>query len=142
VEIFALPADKVLDSKTIKSIYESGHSRIPVYEGSLDNIIGILYGKDLIGHNFRDKKVGDLARKDVIYVDNTKPLDQLLNAFKKTRHHMFVVLSEYGGVAGIVTIEDVLEEIIGEEIVDEFDKFDDIQEEARKKLKGKRINKI
>ena len=101
-----------------------------------------MYSKDLIIHNCKDKKAGDLARKDVIFVDNTKPLDQLLNAFKKTRHHMFIVLSEYGGVAGIVTIEDVLEEIIGDEIVDEFDKVEDIQEEAKKKLKEKKINKV
>ena len=80
--------------------------------------------------------------KDVIFVDSQKPLDELLEAFKKTRHHLFIVLNEYGDMSGIVTIEDVLEEIIGEEIVDEFDKVEDTQEEARKRMREKKINRV
>lgn len=142
VEIFALLKNDPLDKKTIKEIVDSGHSRIPVYEDSLDNIVGILYSKDLIGNNTSDKIAGDIMRKDVLFVDYDKPLDELLNAFKRSRHHLFVVLNEYGGVSGIVTIEDVLEEIIGEEIMDEFDKYEDLQVEARNKLKKRKLAKI
>jgi len=142
VEVFSLPSEQALDRKMLKKIYKTGHSRIPVYLDDRDNIVGILYSKDLIANDNNGKTVGDLARQDVIFVDYDKPLDQLLNAFKKTRHHLFVVLSEYGGMSGIVTIEDVLEEIIGEEIVDEFDKYENPQEEARKKMKMKKLNKI
>ncbi len=127
VAMFCLSANKKIDEKLLKTISNAGHSRIPVYEKSLDNIIGILYVKDLINTNWKNKKVRDVARKDVIFVDHNKPLDDLLNEFKKTRYHLFIVLNEFGGVAGLVTIEDVLEEIIGAEIVDEFDKHEDLR---------------
>ncbi len=142
VEVFSLPTKQLLDKEMLKNIYKAGHSRIPVYQDDRDNIIGVLYGKDLIANDINGKTVGDLARRDVIFVDCDKPLDQLLNAFKKTRHHLFVVLNEYGGMSGIVTIEDVLEEIIGEEIIDEFDKCENPQEEAKRKMKERKINKI
>lgn len=142
VQVFALATDQPLDSKTLKKIYTTGHSRIPVYQDTRDNIVAILYSKDLITNDFKGKKVGEVSRDDVIFVDDNKKLDELLEAFKKTRHHLFVVLNEYGGLTGIVTIEDVLEEIIGEEIVDEFDKYDNPQEEAKKKMRSKKINKI
>ncbi len=133
VAMFCLSANKKVDEKLLKRISDTGHSRIPVYEKNLDNIIGILYVKDLINTNWKDKKVRDVARKDVIFVDHTKPLDDLLNEFKKTRHHLFIVLDEFGGVAGLVTIEDVLEEIIGAEIVDEFDKHEDLRALAKRR---------
>jgi CBS domain containing-hemolysin-like protein len=140
-----LPEKQILDRKTIKEICESGRSRIPVYKETDDmgeEIVAVLYMKDLIGIELKGKKVGDLARKDVIFVDSDKPLDDLLDAFKKTRHHLFIVLNEYGDMSGIVTIEDVLEEIIGEEIVDEFDKYENPQEEAKKKMKRKKLKRI
>jgi len=142
IEVFALKSEDLLDDKNIKKIYKSGHSRIPVYKDSLDEIEGILYTKDLMANSLKNKKAGDVARKDVFFVDLNKHLDDLLKAFKETRHHMFIVLNKYGEVRGIVTIEDVLEEIIGEEIVDEFDKVEDLQEEAKRKLKRRKIKKI
>ena len=141
-EIIAFSGDDKLSKETILKIKNTGRSRIPVYEKDLDNIIGILYAKDLIGSNASPKTLRTIARDDVIFVDSDKHLDDLLNAFKKQKHHLFVVLNEYGGVSGIVTIEDVLEEIIGDEIVDEFDKHEDLQKEARKKMAKRNINKI
>lgn len=140
-EVFALSCDMILDQKMVKKIFESGHSRVPIYKKNLDDIVGILYVKDMVANNYRGKKVKEIARKDVIFVDYIKPLDDLLNAFKRTRHHLFIVLSEYGGVSGIVTIEDVLEEIIGSEIVDEYDKYEDLQKVAKDKMKKKQLNK-
>jgi len=141
-EVVLLRYDQPLDKKTITEIKNSGHSRIPVYKNDHDDIVGILYVKDLIGNNWRNKKVGEVARKNVIFVDHNKPLDDLLNDFKKKRNHLFIVLNEFGGVSGIVTIEDVLEEIIGAEIVDEFDKYEDLQKVAKRKANEKRRKKI
>lgn len=122
--------DQKLDQNKIGSIKNSGHSRIPVYKENSDNIVGILYVKDLVGDNLVGKKVGDVARRKVIFINPDKRLDDLLNDFKRTKNHLFVVVDEFGAVEGLVTIEDVIEEIIGEEIVDEFDKFENLQRKA------------
>lgn len=102
-----------------------GHSRIPVYRTSRDDIIGILYAKDLLPELAKRRQGGTptpwpkLLRKP-LFVPETKPVDDLLEEFQRTHNHMAIVLDEYGGVAGLVTLEDILEEIVGE-IVDEFD---------------------
>lgn len=139
-EIIAFSAEDKLTKETILKIKNTGRSRIPIYEDSLDNIVGVLYAKDLIGGGENGRSLKSIARDDVIFVDSDKPLDDLLNAFKKNKRHLFVVLNEFGGVSGIVTIEDVIEEIIGDEIVDEFDKYEDLQKVARKKLQKRNIN--
>jgi len=109
------------------------HTRIPVYEKNRDDIIGILYSKDLLPEL---AKSGDEPRapwtsllRQPCFVPETKPVDVLLQEFQKTRNHMVVVLDEYGGVSGLVSMEDVLEEIVGE-IIDESDKeaVEDIRE--------------
>jgi metal transporter CNNM len=131
--------DEELSAPTVEMLRESGHSRIPVYVGSADNIVGMLYVKDLLGHDLTGKKVGDVARRSVIFVSPKKPLDDLLNDFKRTRNHLFVVVDKYGSVLGLVTIEDVIEEIIGAEIVDEFDQYEDLQQQALSKLEKKTL---
>jgi len=108
-------------SKVINVIDESGYSRIPVYSGSFDNIKGILYIKDLLPHihkkeNFKWQTI----IRPPFYVPETKKIDDLLEEFQKNKVHMAVVVDEYGGSSGIVTLEDILEEIVGE-IADEFD---------------------
>ncbi|MBT4277935.1 HlyC/CorC family transporter [Candidatus Falkowbacteria bacterium] len=142
VAMFSLPEDQKIDTKTVKKILNSGHSRIPVHSKNQDTIIGIFYVKDLIGIVPKNKTINELSRKDVIFVDHKKNLDDLLNEFKKTKHHLFIVLDEFGGVSGLVTIEDVLEEIIGAEIVDEFDKHEDLQKVAKQKMNKKKMNKV
>lgn len=142
ISMFALQSNEVLTENVINRIYNAGHSRIPVYRESKDEINGILYVKDLIGEKCNGKRVGELAREKIIFVDSEKTLDNLLNDFKKTRQHLFVVLNEFGGVSGLVTVEDVLEEIIGSEILDEFDRYGDMQQVAREKMKKKNIKKI
>ena len=108
----------------IAAAIDSGHTRVPVYEKNRDDIIGILYTKDLLpelatGDADSRTPIRELLRKPV-FVPETKPLNDLLQMFQKMRTHIAVVLDEYGGVTGLVTIEDVLEEIVGE-IVDEYD---------------------
>ncbi|MCK4892083.1 MAG: CBS domain-containing protein, partial [Candidatus Pacebacteria bacterium] len=141
-EIFALPFDQKLTKKNIEKIFEKGHSRIPVYKKDLDNIVGILYAKDLLLNNYKNKSVKDIARDKVIFVDIDKPLDDLLNAFKTTKNHLFVAVDKNGVVSGIVTIEDVIEEIIGSEIVDEYDQHADLRKVAEDKIKKKKLQKI
>ncbi len=108
-------------SKVINLINDSGYSRIPVYSGSFDNIKGILYIKDLLPHI--NKKVNfkwQTIIRPPFYVPETKKIDDLLEEFQKNKVHMAIVVDEYGGSSGIVTLEDILEEIVGE-IADEFD---------------------
>ncbi len=141
-EMVSLEYNQILDKKMIGEIKNLGHSRIPIYKGDHDNIVGILYVKDLIGRDYNDKSAGYMARKNVIFVDCNKSLDDLLNDFKKTKNHLFIALNEFGGVCGIVTIEDVLEEIIGDEIVDEFDRYEDLQKVAKSKAKIKMRKRV
>jgi len=103
-------------------IKESGYSRIPVYDEDFDNVTGILYVKDLLGHLQEDEKFEwqELIRTNVLFIPESKKIDDLLKEFQRKRMHMAVVVDEYGGSSGIVTLEDILEEIIGE-IKDEFD---------------------
>ncbi len=108
----------------LSEVIESGHTRIPVYDKTRDDIVGILYSKDLIpelatGDPESRTPVRELVRKP-LFVPETKAVDDLLQMFQQLRTHIAVVLDEYGGVSGLVTIEDVLEEIVGE-IDDEYD---------------------
>ena len=105
-----------------KMVIRTGFSRFPVYDDDLDNITGILYAKDLIGHLDEDENFEwqALIQTDVLYVPEAKKINELLKQFQKERLHMAIVVDEYGGCSGIVTLEDILEEVIGE-IKDEFD---------------------
>ena len=102
---------------------DSGHSRLPVYEDVPDNIIGILYSRDLLAAvltGVRDQQLRDLMRP-AFFVPESKRVDEMLTEFQARRIHMAIVVDEYGSTAGIVTVEDLIEEIVGE-IEDEFDK--------------------
>ncbi len=105
-----------------KLILETGHSRIPVYEGSVDNIIGILYAKDLLRFLNSGEKPETLHSilRPAYFVPESKKLNELLSEFQRLKVQIAIVVDEYGGTAGMVTLEDVLEEIVGE-IEDEYD---------------------
>ena len=107
----------------LQEIRESGFSRIPVYENDLDNIVGVLYAKDLLAHLNEDSRFHwqNLLR-DGFFVPENKKIDDLLEDFQSNRMHIALVVDEYGGTTGLITLEDVLEEVIGE-IKDEFDDF-------------------
>ncbi|TKG88916.1 gliding motility-associated protein GldE [Puteibacter caeruleilacunae] len=107
--------------KALSVINESGFSRIPVYSESFDNVRGILYVKDLLPHIHKGKtfKWQSVIRPP-FYVPETKKIDDLLEEFQKNKVHMAIVVDEYGGTSGIITLEDILEEIVGE-ISDEYD---------------------
>ncbi len=105
-----------------KLILKTGHSRIPVYEDNIDNIVGILYAKDLLKYmNGREKvKLVDILREP-LFIPENKKLDDLLREFQVKKIQIAIVVDEYGGTAGMVTIEDLLEELVGE-IMDEYDR--------------------
>ncbi|HEX6140368.1 MAG TPA: hemolysin family protein [Candidatus Limnocylindria bacterium] len=114
------PIEEVLDL-----IVRAGHSRVPVYEESLDNIVGILYAKDLLPYlkrNGRPPPQIDIRRlaRPAVYVPETKAVDELLHEMQAAKRHIAIVVDEYGGTAGLITMEDVVEEIVGE-IQDEYD---------------------
>jgi CBS domain containing-hemolysin-like protein len=120
-----MPWDEV-----VESIIDSGHTRVPVYDKTRDDIVGILYSKDLLPELAKSadeprRPLGELLRKPP-FVPETKPVDDLLKWFQKSRTHIAVVLDEYGSVSGLVTIEDVLEEIVGE-IDDEYDEQTEVK---------------
>lgn len=110
--------------ETVQFVVQSGHARIPVYDKNRDDIIGILYGKDVLRELARPREQDRQPLRAILrqpyFVPETKPVDALLQEFQQTGNHMAIVLDEYGGVSGLVTIEDVLEEIVGE-IIDEYD---------------------
>ncbi|QDU63186.1 Magnesium and cobalt efflux protein CorC [Planctomycetes bacterium Pan216] len=105
-------------------ISEKGHSRIPVFGASRDDIVGIIHAKDLLPHlsdeGAKSQRIDSLELRQPAYVQETKQVDLLLREFQRERLHLAIVHDEYGGVAGLVTIEDILEEIVGE-IADEYD---------------------
>jgi putative hemolysin len=124
VDIVAISDDTSM-TDLLEIINYSGHSRLPLYHNDLDNIIGVLYAKDLLPFlNDKEKQrifsVNSLVRK-ILFVPRTKMINDLMYIFQEKKMHIAVVVDEYGGTAGVITLEDILEEIIGE-IRDEYDK--------------------
>ena len=122
IAITALPATSTLD-EAIDKVVDEGHSRVPVFEESIDEVLGILYAKDLLPflkqNGGRRPELRELLRTPV-FVPESMTIDDLLHEFQRRKVHIAIVLDEYGGTAGLVTIEDLLEEIVGE-IQDEYD---------------------
>ncbi len=122
IDIVALEVGESINH-ALDVVVETGYSRIPVYEGTIDSIVGILNAKDLLTH-LRDNgdsrtKLADMLRP-AHFIPETNKIDELLEELQQQRHQMAIVVDEYGGIAGLVTIEDALEEIVGE-IEDEYD---------------------
>ena len=119
MDVFALNKDDDYQ-KVLKEITENGFSRIPVFSESVDTIVGILYVKDLLPH--LTKKDFDWTKliREPYFVPENKKLDDLLSEFKEKKNHLAIVVDEYGGTSGLISLEDIIEEIVGD-ISDEFD---------------------
>jgi len=131
--------------KFIPFVIETAHSRFPVMEGSQDNVIGILLAKDLLRYNAGEEgfNVREMLRP-AVFIPESKRLNILLKDFRSNRNHIAMVVNEYGGVAGLITIEDVLEQIVGE-IEDEYDfdeEEDNIVKESSNRYRVKAITEI
>lgn len=118
-------------------LHKSGFSRFPVTGEKKTEIVGTLFLRDLVAAK-AGGAVSGLMNKKVYYVNEEKPLQHVLDAFLKTKHHLFVVVNEFEEIAGIITIEDILEQVLGRQIVDEFDKFDDMRAVAALEAKKDR----
>lgn len=138
--VFSLPADMTV-GQAMEEHKTWPHTRIPVYEGeNAEDIVGVVYRRHVFESAANDQehlRLSDIMRP-VRYVLESLTLDKLLRTFLESRMHLFVVLDEYGGMAGVVTLEDVLEEMLGSEIVDETDQVVDMRELARKR-RGERM---
>lgn len=120
--VFAIPLDTEVDV-AVARVIESGHSRVPVYGSNIDDVKGVLYAKDLLAlWAVRGKDLPTLAAliRPPVFIPETKKTSALLEELKAAKVHMAIILDEYGGMAGIITIEDIIEEIVGE-IQDEYD---------------------
>ncbi len=124
--MFALDIDTDL-SEAVRLVSEAGHSRVPLYQKNMDEIVGVLYVKDLLKF-WGGKEAESLTLRSLMrapfFVPETKRIIQMLDEFKRRKMHLAIVLDEYGGTAGVITIEDIIEEIVGE-IEDEYDEAED-----------------
>lgn len=126
IDITALDVQTPFD-QAVDNLLASGYSRVPVFEESIDNILGVLYTKDLLRIWRQNDQVGSLRDllRPAYFIPEAKKVDELLAEMQSQRVHMAVVVDEYGGVAGLVTLEDIVEEIVGE-IQDEFDQAEEL----------------
>jgi len=132
--VHMISADDAVGPTLMQELHDSGHSRFPVYKDKEEDIVGTLYLRKLVtlkhtGH------VRDVMDKNVYFVHEEHPLEQVLDAFLKTQHHLFVVVNSFEEFVGIITIEDILEQILGAKIVDEFDQYDDVRAVAAHQAK-------
>lgn len=126
IDVLALEVNTPID-EAMEALKRSGHSRVPVFKDSIDNILGLLYAKDLLGiwrEGKREFFLSDHLRQ-AYFVPEAKKVDELLAELQAKRIHMAIVVDEYGGVAGLVTLEDIVEEIVGE-IRDEYDQAEEL----------------
>jgi CBS domain containing-hemolysin-like protein len=121
LDIVAAPVDTPL-KRLNEMMLEGGHSRIPLFEDTIDTIVGIIHARDLLRFLGQPQEIYDLLEiaRPPLFIPDSKPLDELLVEFQERRSHLAIAVDEYGGTAGVVSIEDLLEEIVGD-IADEFD---------------------
>lgn len=129
-------SEELLTPVVLGELHETGHSRFPVYQGTNQNVIGTLFIKDALRVK-NAKPVTAVMRHDVYYVNEQQSLDHALQAFIKMKHHMFVVVNEFEDVVGVISVEDVIEQIVGKPMLDEFDQYDDLREVAKRTARKK-----
>lgn len=128
--------DEIIGPLVLDELHKTGHSRFPVIDTNIDHIVGVLHIKDLLRVGAKDSETAEQAmEKRVFYINQEQTLDHALAAFIKTRHHLFVVVNGYRETAGVLTLEDVMEALLGREIVDEFDLHDDLRAVAARSAK-------
>lgn len=111
----------------LDDLHKTGHSRFPVVEGDIHHIVGVLYLRDIINLKSAKSTVKDAMDSRVFYIHEAQTLEHALNGFLRTHHHLFAVVNDYRETVGILTLEDVLETLLGKKIVDEFDKYEDLR---------------
>lgn len=132
----SIKKDEFLGPLVLDDLHKLGHSRLPVIDGDIDHVIGILYLKDLLALDVKKSNTAEKTMEPkVYYIRGDQDLSHALAAFLKTHHHLFVVINDLRETIGIITIEDVIEALLGRKIIDEFDAHDDIRLVALRSLK-------
>jgi CBS domain containing-hemolysin-like protein len=142
-QIKLVKIDDAIGPMLMDELHKSGFSRFPVVKDSTKSaapeVVGTLYLNNLVGYE-GGGKVRDLMRKEVYYINEDSSLRQALNAFLKTHHHLLVVVNSFEEMAGVLSLEDVLEKILGRQITDEFDSYDDLRAVAAKEARAEHNN--
>lgn len=132
-----VPRHEVVGPLLLDELHRTGHSRFPVIDTDIDHVVGVLHIKELLTLGDKTTKTAEMAMDShVYYINQDQTLDHALAAFIKTRHHLFIVVNGYRETAGILTLEDVIEALLGREIVDEFDVHDDLRVVAARNAKS------
>jgi len=139
--VISLGVDDILDKKTLLFVGKHGYPRIPVLNKETQEVKGIIYTYDLLNLKNLNKKASDVCHKKICYVKESAELDHVLKALIKNRQHLFVVINEFKEFSGIITVEDIVEDILGKEIEDEFDNFFKKSKKRRRKKVTKNIGK-
>jgi CBS domain containing-hemolysin-like protein len=142
-QIKFVKADETVGPMLMDELHKTGHSRFPITKDNpktpSPQVVGTLYLKDIVGYQ-GGGKVKDQARKDVYYINEDSNLRQALSAFLKTHHHLLIVVNSFEEIVGVLSIEDVFEQIIGQPINDEFDNYDSLRAVAAKEAKQENKN--
>lgn len=129
--VVGVPKNELVGPLMLDELHKTGHSRFPVYDKDINHVVGILHIRELLSLNDKKSETAEKAMEQkVYYIAEDQTLSAALAAFLKTRHHMFVVVNEYRETVGLLTLEDVVEELLGREIVDEYDVHDDLRKLA------------
>ena len=123
--IRGIKEEEVLGPLVMDELYKTGYSRFPVYKKDIDHVVGMVYLHDLLDLKSGDVPAGKSMHKKVYFIRSDRDLSHALHGFLSTRHHLFVVVNKYRETVGLLSLEDVMEALIGSKIVDEFDNFDD-----------------
>jgi CBS domain containing-hemolysin-like protein len=135
--------DDILSPILLDELHKTGHSRFPVMNTEGDQVVGLLYVRDLFDLKTH-AKVSELMHAPAHFVNENRELDHVLQAFLRTKQHLFLVVNSFAELTGLVTIEDVVEQILGKPIIDEFDKYDSMRDvaEAKAKIVREQINVV
>lgn len=141
--IKAVRVTDVLSPVLLDELHQSGHSRFPVLADDTESAAGILYLKDLIDVKSHTR-VSEIMRGPMHYVNEDRELDHVLQAFLRTKQHLFLVVNPFAEITGLVTIEDIVEQVLGKPIIDEFDRYDSMRDvaEARAKVVRKQVKMV
>lgn len=133
----------VISPILLDDLHKTGHSRFPVFDEAKESVVGILYIKDLLDIR-KHTLVSDIMHNPVNYVNEERELDHVLQAFIRTKQHLFVVVNAFAEITGLITIEDIVEQVLGKPIIDEFDKYDSMRDvaEARAKVIRKQLKSV
>jgi len=131
-QIVTADVHDTLGPLVLDDLHKTGHSRFPVIDGNDDHVVGMLYLKELVDLKSEHQTVRAAMKKNVHYIREDQALEHALHGFLRSHQHLFVVVNEYRETVGVVSLEDVIEALIGSKIVDEFDRFDDLRAVAER----------